>query len=49
VIAVFALMFALGKLLLGEWPIGVGLAVVGVATGWAMLKWVFGRSGGGSE
>jgi solute:Na+ symporter, SSS family len=42
-VAVFTAMFAVGKLIFGEWPLGIGLAVVAVASSWATLRWVFGR------
>jgi Na+/proline symporter len=42
-VAVFAAMFGIGKLLLGEPALGLGLTVVGALSGWAMLRWSFAR------
>ena len=42
VVAVFSGMFGLGKLLLGELPVGLALAALFVVTGAVVLRWIFG-------
>ncbi len=46
---VYAGMIGIGKLILGETALGVGLTAVSAVTGWVTMRWVFGHKRGESS